>query len=84
MPEMKSVPLSDYVALLNELVAHGHPEIPIPCIRGEVMGSGLEARSHLHIRQQALHPAALAVRKLRRRGIFCFPILAPLDDHFLV
>ncbi|MHC0506341.1 MULTISPECIES: hypothetical protein [Achromobacter] len=83
MAEMKSIALPAYVELLNKLVAQGHPDIPTPCIKGEVIGIGLQARSHLHIRQQAIHPAALAVRELRKQGIFCFPILAPLDDHFL-
>ena len=45
---------------------------------------GLDARVHLHFPLQHLHAAALAVFALRQKGLFCFPVLAPLDDHFLV
>lgn len=84
MPEMKTISPSEYVALLNEQVAAVQPGTQSPPINAEVRGTGLEERTHLHIPQPALHATALAVFELRQRGIFCFPVLAPLDDHFLV
>lgn len=84
MEEMKTVPATQYVALLNEWLLDADAPGDASLVRAEILGEGLQGRTHLHIPQAALPAATAAVFQLRQQGIFCFPVLAPLDAHFLV
>lgn len=84
MNEMKTVRATEYVALLNERLRDAESPEDARLVTAQIIGEGLQERTHLHIPQVALPAATAAVFQLRQEGIFCFPVLAPLDAHFLV
>lgn len=84
MDEMKTVPSTEYIALLNERLHYADAPGEVPLVTAQIIGEGLQERTYLHIPQAVLPAATAAVFQLRQQGIFCFPVLAPLDAHFLV
>jgi hypothetical protein len=84
MGEMKTVHATEYVALLNERLRDADAPADAPLVTAQILGKGLQERTYLHIPKAALPAATAAVFQLRQQGIFCFPVLAPLDAHFLV
>ena len=80
MTTMKTIPPSEYVKLVNSLNGKANPGCNGGVVTYTVSGSQLDQRTHLNIPRDAWSASATSMLKLRRRGIFCFPILAPLDE----
>ena len=83
MSEMKTIPPNEYVRLINSLNDEADPGGGGWQVTYTISGEALEQRTHLGIPRAALSRTASSVIELRQRGIFCFPILAPLDEHHL-
>lgn len=80
MTTMKTIPPSEYVKLVNSLNGKANPGCNGQLVTYTVSGLNLDQRTHLNIPRDAWSASASSMLKLRRRGIFCFPILAPLDE----
>lgn len=79
MIKMKTLPPNEYVRLinhLNERVCAGASGL---LVTYTVSGVDLGQRTHLKVPRHAVSASASSIIELRRRGIFCFPILAPLE-----
>jgi hypothetical protein len=84
MSEMKTIPPNEYVRLINNLNGETHSGGDKWLVTFTISGEELEQRTHLGIPRAALSTTASSVVELRQKGIFCFPILAPLDEHHLI
>ena len=80
MTTMKTIPPSEYVKLVNSLNGKANPGCNGLLVTYTTSGANLDQRTHLNIPRDAWAASASSMLKLRRRGIFCFPILAPLDE----
>lgn len=80
MTTMKTIPPSEYVKLVNSLNGKANPGCNGLLVTYTISGANLDQRTHLNIPRDAWAASASSMLKLRRRGIFCFPILAPLDE----
>jgi len=80
MIEMKTIPPNEYVKLINSLNGQAHPGRGRRLVTYTVSGMNLDQRTHLNIPRDALSASASSIFELRQRGVFCFPILAPLDE----
>jgi len=81
MIKMKTVPPSRYVKLINCLNGEANAGGNGSLVTFTVSGMNLGQRTHLSIPREALFSSASSIIELRRRGIFCFPILAPLEER---
>ena len=82
--QLHSVPPATYVDAINKQVGKTFPDLASKLVSYEVTGSGLEQRTHLHVPQAALQAVMEVIYDLRQEGLFCFPVLAPLDAHTLL
>lgn len=83
LTEMKTIQATEFVDLLNELVVEAAPALAEYRITAEIFGEKDQERTQLCIPRAVSEAAASAVFELRQRGVFCFPVLAPLDGHLL-
>jgi|GEM_PF-1675277 hypothetical protein len=80
MIELRAIPPNEYVKLINSLNGQAHPGRGRRLVTYTVTGMNLDQRTHLNIPRNALSASASSIIALRQRGVFCFPILAPLDE----
>lgn len=84
MDAMKTVPPYEYVTLMNALIESTHPGLHAQPVTFALTGTALEQRTALSIPRAILSAAASSVFDLRQQGIFCFPVLASLDEQPLL
>ncbi len=78
MIELKTIPPSEYVKLINSLNEKVDRGRGARLVTFTLVGANLEQRTRLNIPRHALSASMSSILELRQKGIFCFPILAPL------
>lgn len=79
--EMKTLEASEYVQMLTDRLARDFNAVGAPPVIFQILGTGASRRTHLKIPQASVEAVMLCVASIRQEGIFCHPVLAPLDSH---